>query len=129
MDYASCGYPDISYHSESAWYPRFDNHLRHIGICICGRYALVDRVHEDDFFFICVNMHWETHSFGLPKLPKNLHWSVIMDSSVSDGDDFSAVLSENEDEITVKDRRIVILKSYVDINEETHKITNKNIKK
>ena len=27
MDYASCGFPDLSYHGDLAWNPKYDNHL------------------------------------------------------------------------------------------------------
>lgn len=124
MDYISCGYPDISYHSDAAWYPRFDNHLRHIGICYCGMYALKNKVNEDDFFFICINMHWDSHEFSLVKLPKNLKWEVVLTSSSDEDNQKSpddAIKSysvgtlntdvKNIDSILVGGRSIVILKS------------------
>lgn len=78
MDYAACGFPDLSYHSENAWAPRFDNYLRHIGLMLCGSYATASDGTADDFFYIAYNMHWESHKFALPTLPKGLVWKPVM---------------------------------------------------
>ena len=111
MDYAACGYPDLSYHGEQAWAPRFDNHLRNIGVMICGKYARIDRLNNDDFFYIAYNMHWENHTFGLPKLPKGLCWDKVMST---DDNNLEIVTDENQNNnysITVKGRSIAIIKS------------------
>ena len=112
MDYAACGFPDLSYHSENAWGPRFDNHLRNIGVMLCGKYARLDRVTEDDFFYICYNMHWEYHDFGLPKLPKGLKWKLeyytcddILGKVIAD-----SLLKGNES-VKVTDRTVALLRS------------------
>lgn len=76
MDTISCGYPDLSYHGESAWKPSMDYDKRHIGIMYCGKYAL-RKGQEDDFFYLAVNMHWVEHEFAMPKLPKGLKWKVM----------------------------------------------------
>ena len=112
MDYASCGFPDLSYHGDMAWNPRFENHLRHIGVMICGKYARLTRIKEDDFFYIAYNMHWENHTFALPKLPKGLAWTVCFATCEKGA---AAVihdtLKENEGSVTVPDRCICVLKS------------------
>ncbi|MCR5474161.1 MAG: hypothetical protein K6F28_03045 [Lachnospiraceae bacterium] len=112
MDYASCGFPDLSYHGDMAWNPRFENHLRHIGIMICGKYARLTRIKEDDFFYIAYNMHWEDHTFALPKLPKGLAWTVCFATCEKGA---AAVihdtLKENEGSVTVPDRCICVLRS------------------
>lgn len=77
MDYISCGYPDLSYHGEAPWRPELEYHSRQVGIMLCGKYARPDRMREDDFFYIGINMHWEEHSFALPKLPKGLDWDIL----------------------------------------------------
>ena len=83
MDYMSCGYPDLSYHGEMAWYPQLQNYNRHFGIMYCGKYA-VRAGKEDDFFFVAYNTHWMVHVFALPKLPKEMEWSVVMDTQEPD---------------------------------------------
>jgi len=76
MDYASCGYPDISYHGQNAWQPQTQGYNRHIGIMYCGKYARKPDGGEDDFLYFAVNMHWESHELALPRLPKGAHWET-----------------------------------------------------
>ena len=64
------GYPDISYHGEQAWYAQFENYNRHLGIMYCGLYEQKQDKTPDDFIYIAYNMHWITHEFALPILPK-----------------------------------------------------------
>jgi len=112
MDYISCGYPDISYHGDAAWYPKFDNHIRHIGIMFCGKYAKINRKKEDDFFYIAYNMHWNTHEFGLPKLPKDMKWYIkintakVEKSFMADGEE---IIVPNQDKLSVDERTIIVL--------------------
>lgn len=80
MDYISCGYPDLSYHGEQAWYPGFENYNRHIGIMYCGTYARIDRKQTDDFFYVAYNTHWLDHEFALPKLPAGMRWQPVLSS-------------------------------------------------
>ena len=117
MDYAACGFPDLSYHGDMAWNPKFDNHLRHIGIMICGKYARLTRTSEDDSFYMAYNMHWENHTFALPKLSKGLKWSVlILTCDEHAGTIVYKTLEENGDSVTVPDRTVAILTSVEDKN-------------
>ncbi len=77
MDYISCGYPDLSYHGQSAWRPRTDSYIRHIGVMYCGKYAMRRRDEEDAFFYLAYNMHWEPREFAMPKLPKGMNWLLV----------------------------------------------------
>lgn len=78
MDYMACGYPDLSYHGESAWFPRLENYFRYVGLMYCGKYAKKDALKDDDFIYIAMNMHWEAHELALPKLPKGLVWRSVL---------------------------------------------------
>lgn len=80
MDYVSCGYPDLSYHGEQAWYPRFENYNRHMGIMYCGKYAKIGRKKEDAFIYVAYNAHWIDHDFALPKLPAGMQWEIAIAS-------------------------------------------------
>ena len=117
MDYAACGFPDLSYHGDMAWNPRMDNHLRHIGIMICGKYARLTRTSEDDSFYIAYNMHWENHTFALPKLAKGLVWSVcFLTCDENAGMIVYKTLGEKGDSVTVPDRTVAVLTSVPDKN-------------
>lgn len=95
------GLPEISYHSEMAWYAGFENYNRHIGIFYTAK---------DEYLFACINMYWDSKSFALPKLPKGYEFVKIMDSE-------SGFLSETEagikDSLIVNGRSIVLLKGIV----------------
>lgn len=110
MDYLGYGYPDVSYHSEMAWYPKLENYNRHIGVMYCGRYAKKGKSY-DDFIYIAYNMHWEEHSFALPKLPKQSKWYKIMDTNekISFIDDTEAVPLDEQKDVVVTGRSIVII--------------------
>lgn len=76
MDYISCGYPDLSYHGDSAWRPRLDSYNRHIGVMYCGKYA------EDDFVYLAYNMYWEQRTLAMPKLPQGMKWKLVTSTEV-----------------------------------------------
>ena len=78
MDSLSCGYPDLSYHAEQAWYAHFENYYRHMAVLYCGMYEKKPDGTEDDFIYIIWNMHWEKHTFALPTLPQDYVWTVSM---------------------------------------------------
>lgn len=75
MDTISCGYPDISYHADQAWYTRFENYNRHLGIMYCGLYESINEK-TDDFIYFAMNMHWNSHEFALPQLPFEYEWKI-----------------------------------------------------
>lgn len=77
MDYIACGYPDLSYHGKSAWCPQTESYSRTVGMMYCGKYAKVNHIQDDDFFYVAMNMHWETHELGLPRLPKGWKWELL----------------------------------------------------
>ena len=76
MDTLSCGYPDLSYHGNRAWYGEFDNGNREIGMMYCGQYAS-----EEEFLYVAYNLHWEEQEFALPSLPEEMQWYMAIDSS------------------------------------------------
>lgn len=77
MDHISCGYPDLSYHGESAWKLGNLYHSRCAGLMFCGKYAKTADGREDSFVYAGVNMHWEPHTLALPKLPKGMEWEAV----------------------------------------------------
>lgn len=115
MDYIGCGYPDLSYHGQSAWRPELENNYRHVGVMYCGKYAKKDRGIEDDFFYVAMNMHWEPQKLALPKLPKGLGWQAIL-SSVEEQQEEDKLISdmptkEEKSICKVPARSILVFKS------------------
>lgn len=76
MDYLSCGYPDLSYHGNSAWRPQMELYSRQVGVMLCGKY-IKQHDKEDAFLYLAINMHWEPHELALPRLPKELCWEMV----------------------------------------------------
>ena len=65
---------------------------------------------KDNYFYFAYNMNWEKHDFELPKLPNDLEWSVLVDTSVEQ------IIENNNMKdlgriITVNDRSIVVFMS------------------
>ncbi len=77
LDSIACGYPDVSYHGEEAWRPDLNPYSRTVGIMYCGKYAKLPDGSADDFLFVAYNMHWLPHKLALPKLPKDMKWSLL----------------------------------------------------
>lgn len=77
IDTLSCGYPDISVHGREAWKPDTTPASHTIGIMFCGYYGQKGDEPDDSFLYIAVNMHWESHYLGLPKLPRGKQWSHL----------------------------------------------------
>lgn len=113
LDSIGCGYPDLSYHGEDAWRPELSGGSRFAGVLYCGCYAVKDGA-DDNFFYIAYNMHWENHSFALPKLPNGMKWYLIADTGDSAREaagNNTASESEEEQHISVHARSIQIYQS------------------
>lgn len=76
MDYYAYGYPDLSYHGAEAWLAAKGSNDRQIGMLYCGKYAKINKRFDDDFFYVALNMHWESKELALPKLPKGMTWEL-----------------------------------------------------
>ena len=82
MDYESKGYPDLSYHSDRAWYAQMENTSRQIGMMFNGYYG------EDggqEMVYVAYNMHWDAHEFALPHLGEGMAWYEVVNSGQKDG--------------------------------------------
>lgn len=93
MDYRSCGSPDLSYHGLEAWRPAWEPYNRHIGIMLNSAYG---KEEEEGCWYIAVNMHWESHEFALPRLPKGQNWRPVLctddsESRLPQGESLAAV--------------------------------------
>lgn len=111
MDYIACGYPDLSYHGQYAWRPQLEGNFRHIGIMLCGKYAKVAHIQEDDFLYLAMNMHWEGRNLALPKLPKGMKWEKVFSTDETEREKNAAEDMELEYLRRVQPRSIAVYMS------------------
>lgn len=109
LDFIASGYPDLSYHTQDAWRVTMDRISREVGVMYCGKYAKIDRVEDDDFFYIAYNMHWEEKELALPALPSGMRWEKVMDSEKGTMASDGTVIQKT---VRVAGRSIIILKSF-----------------
>lgn len=105
-DQLSSGYPDLSFHSDKAWFGGMDPSCLHIGCMYAGSYA-----GEDGFLYIAYNFSWEEKEFALPLLPKGMGWYKVMDTSLAESF-FSDACQKpvgNVKTFTVPERTVVLL--------------------
>lgn len=85
------GIPQISYHGEDAWQMPAGRASRQLGV-----FYHEESTEKD--FYIAYNMHWLSHSFALPSLPKGKEWVCIAGTK-------EGVLDEKE-AVPVKDKKV-----------------------
>ncbi len=109
-DYKSCGFPDISYHGQRAWYCNLETTSRSVGILYCGEYV---KEEPAEFLYVAYNFHWEPQEFALPNVPETVRWYLAADTSDMEGSGFlpegSEILLEERRVFQVKPRRILVL--------------------
>ena len=99
-DRTGCGVPDVSYHGESAWRVPSEVSSRQLGVYYSGE------SYGGEGCYVIYNMHWLTHTFALPALPKERKWHIL---AATDGIPESAEPVKNQKCIEVKARTIVVL--------------------
>ena len=73
-DTIGSGYPDISWHGPHAWHPDWSQDSRILAFMLCGKHA------KDDYIYVVLNMHWDSHVFELPQLPDGRRWHVSINT-------------------------------------------------
>ena len=111
-DYVDSGYADITWHGTQAWQANWSNDVRTLAFMLCGKHALQGSI-EDDYIYVAMNMHWESHWFAIPGLPLSMQWHVFVNTGCSSPGDCYEPATEpllpNQSGILVGDRSVVIL--------------------
>ena len=111
-DYVGSGYPDISWHGTKAWQMDLSDERPILAFLLCGLHAR-GGIEKDNYIYVAMNMHWETHSFELPKLPEGMSWHVFANTDMQPPEDISEVgrevIVENQSEFVVASRAVVIM--------------------
>ncbi len=85
MDYQACGFPDLSYHGERAWYLPMEEGIPSLGALYWGTYSSREDGSPDIPVYILYNMYWQDRKFALPDLPEGMSWVVKADSGKEEG--------------------------------------------
>ena len=110
IDYKSYGCPDMSFHSQRAWFSQMENTCRFIGVMYCGSYFQDKDGNKDDDLYIAYNMHWNPHELALPSLPEQKVWYLTADTNTPE----VFLTEENQKKVSAKTvivppRSIIIL--------------------
>lgn len=79
-DYKGLGYPDLSFHCDSAWTVGFSPNRQSVGMLYCGLYADCE-----EMIYVAYNFHTGKQFLALPKLPKSKKWYKVMDTGNENG--------------------------------------------
>ena len=111
-DYMGSGYADITWHGIKANQPDWSDYCRTLAFMLCGKHAQGGSG-SDDYIYVAMNMHWEPHSFELPKLPVHHHWYVFADTAQLPPQDIwepgSEPILQDQSNLLIGDRSVVIL--------------------
>ncbi|MCP5098561.1 MAG: glycogen debranching protein GlgX [Chloroflexi bacterium] len=108
-DVVNSGFPDISWHGVTSWDPDWGTHSLTIAFMLCGKHANP----VDDDIYMAMNMHWDAHTFEIPRLRNGDKWHLFANTDLPSPEEVAvpgkeAVL-ENQQSILVGARSIVIL--------------------
>ena len=111
-DYVGSGYADITWHGTQAWYTDWSDNIRTLAFMLCGKHAL-QGTSEDDYIYVAMNMHWESHWFAIPGLPLGMQWHVFANTGCHPPDDCyepgTEPLLPDRSRILLGDRSVIIL--------------------
>ena len=113
-DLIDSGYPDISWHGLREGRPDWSSHSRTLAFMLCGMHAaLLPGRTADDYIYVALNMHWESHNFELPRLRDGRRWLLFADTFREPPDDICAPGDERplrtQRNLPVGPRSVVIL--------------------
>ncbi len=78
IDTENCGYPEMSYHSDTAYRVSCEYYSRSFGIMLCENKG-------QSLMYAAVNMGWEQAYLALPRPPKGFDWVIKLSSDPDNG--------------------------------------------
>ena len=111
-DYVGSGYADITWHGTQAWSADWSGTSRTLAFLLDGHHARGGTEH-DDFVYVAMNMHWDSHVFELPGLPEGSAWHVFANTGVAAPEDIwqpgAEPLLSDQHAMVLSDRSVCIL--------------------
>ncbi|MFN6486546.1 MULTISPECIES: glycogen debranching protein GlgX [unclassified Nostoc] len=112
VDYVGSGYSDITWHGTQAWNADWSDESRIVAFMLCGQHAKEGTV-TDNYIYVAMNMHWESHWFEIPELPQQMQWHVCVNTSATPPEESWAPgtepLLQNQHGLFIGGRSVVIL--------------------
>lgn len=109
-DMIGSGYPDISWHGVEAWKPDWSAPSRTLAFMLCGKHAAAaGRAFR--FIYCAFNMYHKPLEFQLPRLPRNMSWSRVVDTAAPSPLDFCEPGQEEllgSDTVLLTERSVLI---------------------
>lgn len=109
--YNMTGYPEMSWHSQKAWRVEHPEDTLTIAVMFVQEGEKYSKDY-DTFIYVAMNMHWEMHGFELPKLPRDKKWYILVNTDCDTGNDIydeeNAVLIENQNEVLISPRNVIV---------------------
>ena len=98
----------ISWHGIRAWHTDWSGHGRVLAFMVSG-----GADPGGGFVYVAMNMHWESHTFELPRLPEGFQWHVFANTAMQPPEDVwspgnEPILAEQRHQL-VGQRSVVIL--------------------
>lgn len=103
-DYKQVGFPDMSFHGDSAWVHAMENYKRYAGVLYCSDYAGTDEK-ATRLIYIAYNMHWEEHMLALPKGNTECKWNVAISSNPG----YEVTFTQDVRQVKIGARSVVVL--------------------
>lgn len=112
VDYVGSGYADITWHGTQAWSADWSDSSRVLAFMLCGKHAKEGTV-NDNYIYVAMNMHWDSHWFDIPGLPPGMQWHVFANTGATppaqSWEPGTEPVLENQYGLIVADRSVVIL--------------------
>ena len=86
QDYVGSGYADITWHGVTTWYADWSPDSRTLAFLLCGKHASHGSV-TDNYIYVIMNAHWNSHSYALPRLPDRLQWHMFANTGAAAPED------------------------------------------
>lgn len=78
-DLTGLGFPDLSYHTDTAWMADFSSNQPYIGMLYCNANESAAE-YTREFIYMAYNFQLTPQKFALPVLPKGLSWHIAIDT-------------------------------------------------
>ena len=115
-DLVGSGYADISWHGAQPWQADWSAESRTLAFLLCGKHATARHPGGqalDDYLYVAMNMHWDSHWVELPGLPDGRQWHVFANTGAPTAEDIWAPGEEprlsDQSGLLLGDRSLVIL--------------------